>query len=124
MADRSRKGKGTDDQREEIMSVFLDFFAVRPVFTLYGLRVLWGAYIIARALPFVSILSNPNLSTASITPLLALFLQASLEIAMFRLLIEVAAAVLLGRPRPESSSAGCAIAARRRRNGNDRIHSS
>lgn len=81
------------------MNTLIDSFAVRPVFTLYGLRVLWGAYILDRAVPFVTILSNPHLSTASITPLLVLLLQACLEIAIFRLLIEVAAAVLLGRPR-------------------------
>jgi hypothetical protein len=80
------------------MEVVMNFFAVRPVFTLYGLRVLWGAYLIAQALPFVAVLTNHNLSTASITPLLALFLQACLNIAVFRLLIEVAASLLLGRP--------------------------
>jgi len=63
------------------------------------LRILWGAFILDRALPFATILSNPNLLAASITPLLAIFLQACLEIVIFRLLIEVAAAVLLDRPR-------------------------
>jgi len=80
------------------MEVVLNFFALRPVFTLFGLRVLWGAYLIDAALPFVAVLSNPNLSTATIVPLLALFLKACLNIIIFRLLIEVAASVLLGRP--------------------------
>jgi hypothetical protein len=80
------------------MEVVSNFFAVRPVFTLFGLRVLWGAYLIEEALPFVAVLSNPNLSTATIIPLLALFLKACLNIAIFRLLIEVAASLLLGRP--------------------------
>jgi hypothetical protein len=80
------------------MDVVSNFFAVRPVFTLFGLRVLWGAYLIEEALPFVAVLSNPNLSTATIIPLLALFLKACLNIAIFRLLIEVAASLLLGRP--------------------------
>jgi hypothetical protein len=80
------------------MDVVLNFFAVRPVFTLYGLRILWGLYLIDQALPFVAVLSNQNLSTASIAPLVALLLRACLDIAVFRLLIEVAAAVLLGRP--------------------------
>lgn len=80
------------------MNVLINFFTVRPVFTLYGLRILWGAYLIDQILPFITILSNPNLSTAAIAPLLALFLHACLNIALFRLLIEVAAAVLLGRP--------------------------
>jgi hypothetical protein len=80
------------------MDVVLNFFAVRPVFTLYGLRVLWGAYLIDQALPFVAVLSNQNLTAASITPLIALFLRACLNIVIFRLLIEVAASLLLGRP--------------------------
>jgi hypothetical protein len=80
------------------METVLNFFAVRPVFTLYGLRVLWGFYLIDQALPFVAVLTNQNLSTASITPLIVLFLRACLNIVIFRLLIEVAAAVLLSRP--------------------------
>jgi len=80
------------------MEAVLNFFAVRPVFTLYGLRVLWGAYLIDQALPFVGVVTNPNLSTASITPLVVLFLRACLNIAVFRLLIEVAASLLLGNP--------------------------
>jgi hypothetical protein len=80
------------------MDVLLNFFAVRPVFTLYGLRVLWGAYLIDQALPFVAVFTNQNLSTASITPLLVLFLRACLNIVIFRLLIEVAASLLLSRP--------------------------
>jgi hypothetical protein len=96
-------GRGVFDtrwlqQRKYIMDVVLNFFAVRPVFTLYGLRVLWGAYLIDQALPFVAVLSNQNLTTASITPLVALLLRACLNIVIFRLLIEVAASLLLGRP--------------------------
>jgi hypothetical protein len=47
------------------MNLLLDFFAIRPVFTLYGLRVLWGAYLIDQALPFVTIFTNPNISVAA-----------------------------------------------------------
>jgi hypothetical protein len=83
---------------ENIMDAVINFFAVRPVFTLYGLRFLWGAYLIDQVLPFVAVLTNQNLSTASITPLLVLFLRACLNIAVFRLLIEVAASLLLGNP--------------------------
>jgi hypothetical protein len=83
------------------MESVLNFFAVRPVFSLYGLRFLWGAYLIDQALPFVGVITNPNLSTASITPLVVLFLRACLNIAVFRLLIEVAASVLLGNPNSQ-----------------------
>jgi len=85
-------------ERKNAIDIVLDFFAVRPVFTLYGLRVLWGAYLIDQALPFVALLSNPNISKASVTALLALSLQSCLNIVVFRLLIEVAASILLGRP--------------------------
>ena len=86
------------------MDVVLNFFAVRPVFTLYGLRILWGAYLVNEALPFLLLLSRGNLATAAIAPLVALFLRACLNVVIFRLLIEVAAAVLLGRPssRPQA----------------------
>ena len=80
------------------MNTILNFFAVRPVYTLYGLRVVWGAYLIEQALPFVLLLGKGNLTSAAFVPLLTLFLQACLNVAIFRLLIEVAAAVLLGRP--------------------------
>lgn len=82
------------------MDTLIDFFAVRPVFTLYGMRVLWGAYLLNAAIPFMALFTNPNFSvTRSIPALLALLIQACLNIAIFRLLIEVAGAILLGRPR-------------------------
>jgi len=80
------------------VNAFLDFFAVRPVFTLYGLRILWGAYLIDQVLPFVTILSNPNISVTAAGPIIVLLLRACLNIVIFRLLLEVAAGVLLGRP--------------------------
>ena len=80
------------------MDLLVNFFTVRPVFTLYGLRVVWGAYLISQVLPFVAIVTNPNFSTAALVPLLAAFLQACVNVTMFRLIIEVAAAILLGRP--------------------------
>jgi hypothetical protein len=82
------------------MSILIDFFAVRPVFTLYGLRIVWGAYLLGQVLPIVAVLTNVNLTVASLPGLLAIVLRACLNIALFRLLIEVAAAILLGRPMP------------------------
>jgi hypothetical protein len=84
------------------MGVFIDFFAVRPVFTLYGLRVLWAAYVLEQAFPVVTILTNPNISKTLQAVLLLVF-NACLNIAIFRLLIEVAAAILLGRPASHNS---------------------
>lgn len=82
------------------MDTLIEFFAVRPVFTLYGMRVLWGAYLLNQAVPFMALFTNPNFSvTRSIPALLALLIQSCLNIAIFRLLIEVAGAVLLGKPR-------------------------
>jgi len=79
------------------MNLLLDFFAIRPVFTLYGLRVLWGVYLIDQALPFITIFTNPHISAAAAGPIIALFLRACLNIVVFRLLLEIAASVLLGR---------------------------
>jgi hypothetical protein len=79
------------------METVLDFFAVRPVFTLLGLRVLWAAYLIDQLLPFLAILTRPNFSDVSFTALLVLFLRACLNVIIFRLLIEVAASVLFRR---------------------------
>ena len=79
------------------MEAVLNFFAVRPLFTLFGLRVLWGAYLIDQFLPFLAILTRPNFSDASLTALLVLFLRACLNVVIFRLLIEVAASVLFRR---------------------------
>ena len=74
--------------RREHQNEFLlfDFFAIRPVFTLYGLRVLWGIYLIDQALPFVTIFTNPNISAAAAGPIIAIFLRACLNIVVFRLL--------------------------------------
>jgi hypothetical protein len=83
-----------------VMDTLSDFFAVRPVFTLYGLRVLWGAYLLNQAIPFMALFTNPNFSIVrSIPALVALLIQAGLNVAIFRLLVEVAGAVLLGRPQ-------------------------
>jgi len=80
------------------MNILIDFFAVRPVFTLYGIRVIWGLYILDQLLPIVAVFSSANLTTVPISALIGLFLHAALNIALFRLLIEVAAVVVLGRP--------------------------
>jgi hypothetical protein len=79
------------------MGVLIDFFVVRPVFTLFGLRVLWVAYLFGQAFPVLTVLTNPNVSKPLEAVLLLVF-SACLNIAIFRLLIEVAAAILLGRP--------------------------
>jgi hypothetical protein len=79
------------------MDLLADFFAVRPVFTINGLRALWGVYVITQLLPFLYLLTNVNWSTAAIGPLLALLFQRCLDIVVFRLLIEVAAKILSDR---------------------------
>ena len=82
------------------MDTLINFFAVRPVFTLYGLRVLWGAYLLNQAIPFMALFTNPHFEVVrSIPALLALLIQAGLNIAIVRLLIEVAGSILFGRPR-------------------------
>lgn len=43
------------------MDAFINFFAVRPVFAPYGIRILSAAYVIDQALPFFTLLGNPKL---------------------------------------------------------------
>jgi hypothetical protein len=81
------------------MNTLIDFFAVRPVFTLLGLRVLWGAYLVLQALPFLAMFSNPNIANVPIASITFALLQACVNATALRLLIEVAAVILLGRPR-------------------------
>jgi hypothetical protein len=56
-----------DFEEVKTMGALIDFFAVRPVFTLYGLRVLWGAYLLSQALPIVTsvALDSPVLLTTA-----------------------------------------------------------
>jgi hypothetical protein len=84
---------------EAVVNSLVDFFAVRPVYTLFGLRVLWGAYLVLQILPFLAMFSNPNIANTPIAPIVVALLQACVNAAALRLLIEVAAAILLGRPR-------------------------
>ncbi len=81
------------------MNALIDFFAVRPVFTLFGLRVLWGAYLVLQAVPFLAMFTSPNIANVPIASIAVALLQACVNAAALRLLIEVAAAILLGRPR-------------------------
>lgn len=78
------------------MNTVIEFFAIRPVFTLYGLRILWAAYLLNQVIPFMALFTNPHFLVArSIPGLLALVIQACINIAIFRLLIEVAGFILL-----------------------------
>jgi hypothetical protein len=88
------------------MDALFAFFAVHPVFTLYGMRVLWGAYILEQVFPFVAIVQNGHLSTASAGPLLGLFLRACLNLAIFRLLIDIAIALLFDASNDETDQRG------------------
>ena len=82
------------------MDVLMNFFAVRPVFTLFGLRLIWVLYLVDQAMPFVALFENPRI-TMTATALFLLCFRACLNVLLLRVLLEVAGAILLGRGHSE-----------------------
>lgn len=83
------------------MNVLTDFFTLRPVFTLLGFRLLWIAFLAQQAITVAGILSNPGyFAWSAWYALLTFLLQIVVHIAVVRLLIEVAMAVLVRPSRP------------------------
>ena len=78
------------------MDVLINFFAVRPVFTLFGLRLVWVLYLVDQAMPFVAVFNNPRITTTNVALFLLIF-RACLNILLLRLLLEVAGGIILGR---------------------------
>jgi len=42
------------------VNVIADFFAVRPIFTLFGLRLVWIAFLVHQAITVAGVLGNPG----------------------------------------------------------------
>jgi hypothetical protein len=78
------------------VNVLIDFFAMRPVFTLWGLRLVWFAFLLQQAITLAAVLSNTNyFRWDAWYALLTFLLHIGINLALVRVLIEVAAAVLL-----------------------------
>ena len=89
------------------MDVVFNFFALRPVFTHFGLRVVWYLYLINALIQayvavngIVTVLAQRGVSWEAWSPnFLPLILNAVVQLAIVRLLIEVAAMILSGTRR-------------------------
>jgi hypothetical protein len=83
-----------------MMSTLADFFALRPVFTTWGLKGVWIAFLLSQAWPVFNLIYGTyrfgSGQTAgfwlSISPLL---LPILVNVLLARVLLEVAAVVLL-----------------------------
>jgi hypothetical protein len=90
------------------MNVLSEFFSLRPVFTFLGLRIAWYIYLFHMIIQLYVALSEVSQLMAqrgiSLLTWLPNFLPALLgmiaQIVLVRLLIEVAATVLLGQRQP------------------------
>ena len=88
----------------------IDFFALRPFFTFFSLRIVWYIYLLHMAVQlYVSIaevshlLAQRGISWLTWAPnSVPLVLGIIAQVGLVRLLIEVAATVLIGRGRPDS----------------------
>jgi hypothetical protein len=88
--------------------VMINFFALRPVFTHYGLKVVWYLYLANAALQaylaiaaIFRVLAQHGISWESWSPnFLPLLLGIVVQLALVRLLLEVSAVVLFNLRRP------------------------
>jgi hypothetical protein len=98
------------------MEVLIGFFALRPIFTFWGLKVVWYVYllnILIQAYIAVSgifqVLAQRGISWEAWSPnFLPLILTIVVQLALVRLLLEVAAIILstarYSREQPRASA--------------------
>jgi hypothetical protein len=87
------------------MDVLINFFALRPMFTLFGLKIVWYVYLANVSVQtYVTVtgifqaLSQRGISWEAWSPnILPLVLGIVAQLAIVRLLLEVAATILLTR---------------------------
>jgi hypothetical protein len=78
------------------MNALIDFFALRPVFSLLGLRVLWLAFLAQQGVTLAAVLNNPGyFAWEAWYALLTFLFHIAVNIALVRLLIEVAMTLLV-----------------------------
>jgi hypothetical protein len=89
------------------MNILFDFFALRPVFTFWGLKAVWYIYLLHTffqlytSLSEISaLLAQRGISWVTWSPnLFPMILGIVAQIALVRLLLEVAASILLAPRR-------------------------
>jgi hypothetical protein len=92
------------------MDALIDFFTLRPVFTFFGLKLVWYAYLLHTLVQlYVSyaeisqLLAQRNLSLLAWSPnAVPLILGIVAQVAIVRVLLEVAATILLTPKRSGS----------------------
>ena len=85
------------------MNALTDFFSLRPIFTFFGIKAIWYVYLLHMAIQIYAsyaeafqVLAQRNISWLSWLPnSLPLLLGDAVQIAVVRLLFEVAATILL-----------------------------
>jgi hypothetical protein len=89
------------------MNDIVNFFALRPVFTHYGMKVVWYMYLVNALIQsyvavsgIIRILAQRGISWEDWSPnFLPLILGIVVQLALVRLLLEVAAVILSGDRR-------------------------
>jgi len=92
------------------MDTLIDFFTLRPTFTFVGLKIVWYVYllhtIVQLYISFAEVsrlLSQRNISLINWSPnSIPIILGTVAQVALVRLLIEVAATILLTQKRDGS----------------------
>jgi hypothetical protein len=92
------------------MDTLIDFFTLRPTFTFVGLKIVWYVYllhtIVQLYISFAEVsrlLSQRNISLINWSPnSIPIILGIVAQVALVRLLIEVAATILLTQKRDGS----------------------
>ena len=82
------------------MNTLVDFFALRPVFTRYGLRIIWFAFLLNLAIQIFSLAVGTyamygRLNIGQWLEFIPLLFSPLVQIALVRVLLEVAATILL-----------------------------
>jgi hypothetical protein len=79
------------------VNILINFFAVRPVFTSLGLRLVWFAFLVQQAITLASVLLNnaDYFKREAWYALLTFLFHIFINLVLIRVLIEVAARVLL-----------------------------
>ena len=92
------------------MDALINFFSLRPVFTFFGLKIVWYIYLLHMFVQLYielsevsQLLAQRNISWLTWSPnSLPLILALAAQVAVVRLLLEVAATILLSPRRSET----------------------
>ena len=81
------------------MDTLIGFFTLRPIFTLWGLRVVWFLVVAQQAVTLV-LLTGGSIGAMVV----GVLFSSALYLVLVRLLIEVAMAVLIRSSQPQPPS--------------------